>query len=397
MEPMHIRTYQHGLEFATILVWNPALVSVALAVAIGVVSGALTSLAGAGGGTLSTAGVRATGTSPTLAIGSTIPAMLPSAVVGSLRYAHAGLVNWRIALATGGVGAVLAVVGAVVSSMVDAHYLMLVCAAILAVTGIGILRGSDAADAAADPDAPAPSSLKAVLVGGLGGFVAGLLGVGGGLIVVPAFSRILRMPLRTAVGSSLVTVAIISVPAVVAHSMYGQIDWRVRAGARRRRGARCPHRLTAGDDRVGGDDGHRLRHRPRRRRRPAGGHRGLVARPLSGCSIRARALRYSLRLRRSGSRQRCSAWRLRSRTVVRASHPAEQIEFRYDEWEPVLERMNELSREGTGWINLFPETVDEEIDRPPSGSSVFGTLFRNQAPEVPLGTWTARPTRHRHR
>jgi uncharacterized protein len=136
-------------------------------------------------------------------------------------------VNWRIALATGGVGAVLAVVGAVVSSMVDAHYLMLVCAAILAVTGIGILRGSDAADAAADPDAPAPSSLKAVLVGGLGGFVAGLLGVGGGLIVVPAFTRILRMPLRTAVGSSLVTVAIISVPAVVAHSMYGQIDWRV--------------------------------------------------------------------------------------------------------------------------------------------------------------------------
>jgi uncharacterized membrane protein YfcA len=206
---------------------DPALVSVALAVAVGVASGALTSLAGAGGGTLSTAGVRATGTSPTLAIGSTIPAMLPSAVVGSLRYARAGLVNWRIALATGGVGAVLAIGGAVVSSMVDAHYLMLVCAAILAVTGVGILRGSAAVDAAADPDAPVPSSLKAVLVGGLGGFVAGLLGVGGGLIVVPAFSRILRMPLRTAVGSSLVTVAIISVPAVVAHSMYGQIDWRV--------------------------------------------------------------------------------------------------------------------------------------------------------------------------
>jgi len=70
--------------------------------------------------------------------------------------------------------------------------------------------------------------------------------------------------------------------------------------------------------------------------------------------------------------------------------PPEQIEFRYDEWEPVLERMKELSRNGSGWINLFPETVDDEIDRPPSGSSVFGALFRNQAPEVPLGTWTAR-------
>jgi uncharacterized membrane protein YfcA len=207
---------------------DPALVSLALAIAVGVASGVLTSLAGAGGGTLSTAGVRATGTSATLAIGSTIPAMLPSALVGSLRYAKAGLVNWRIALATGGVGAVLAVAGAVVSNMIDAHYLMIVCAAILAGTGVSILRGSARAEVdEARADAPAPSSTMAVLVGGFGGFVAGLLGVGGGLIVVPAFARILRMPLRTAVGSSLVTVAIISVPAVVAHSLYGQIDWRV--------------------------------------------------------------------------------------------------------------------------------------------------------------------------
>jgi hypothetical protein len=70
--------------------------------------------------------------------------------------------------------------------------------------------------------------------------------------------------------------------------------------------------------------------------------------------------------------------------------PPEQIEFRYDEWEPVLQRMNDLSRDRHGWINLFPETADEEIERPDSGSTVFATLFRNRAPEVPLGTWLAR-------
>jgi hypothetical protein len=70
--------------------------------------------------------------------------------------------------------------------------------------------------------------------------------------------------------------------------------------------------------------------------------------------------------------------------------PPEQIAFRYDEWETVLERMTELSRDGDGWINLFPETVDDVFERPPSGSSIFGTLFRNRAPEVPLGTWVAR-------
>ena len=43
--------------------------------------------------------------------------------------------------------------------------------------------------------------------------------------MVPAFTRLLRMPLRTAIGSSLVAVAIISVPAVVAHALFGQVDW----------------------------------------------------------------------------------------------------------------------------------------------------------------------------
>jgi uncharacterized membrane protein YfcA len=71
------------------------------------------------------------------------------------------------------------------------------------------------------------TAARVALVGAIGGFVAGLLGLGGGIIVVPAFTRVLRMPLRSAVGSSLVAVALLSVPAVVAHSAFGQVDWRI--------------------------------------------------------------------------------------------------------------------------------------------------------------------------
>src|SRR3954447_17849257 len=85
---------------------EPALLLIA---AIGLASGALTSMAGAGGATLSTAGVRAAGTTPSFAIGSTLPAVLPSAVAGSIRYPRAGLVDWRSALITGVSGALLAV------------------------------------------------------------------------------------------------------------------------------------------------------------------------------------------------------------------------------------------------------------------------------------------------
>jgi uncharacterized membrane protein YfcA len=197
--------------------------------AIGVVSGVITSLAGVGGATFSTAGVRAAGTAPSFAIGSTLPAVLPSAVAGSIRYARAGLVDWRSALTTGLSGAVLAVAGALTSRVVDAHMLMLVTALILGASGVGLLRSyrtaTDGGEAGSGEGPAAPGTTALLAVGGVSGFVAGLLGLGGGLIVVPAFTRFLRMPLRTAVGSSLVAVAVLSVPAVVAQSLLGNIDW----------------------------------------------------------------------------------------------------------------------------------------------------------------------------
>ena len=191
---------------------EPALLPMALIVGIGLASGVLSSLAGAGGATLSTAGVRAAGATPTLAIGSTLPAVLPSAVAGSFRYARAGLVDWRVGLTTGGTGALFAVAGAAASSQVDARLLMVACSVILG----GQRRRAPALLPALghrpgrrrSPRRPLPPSVAALAaVGASSGFVAGLLGLGGGLIVVPAFTRLLRMPLRSAIGSSLVAVA----------------------------------------------------------------------------------------------------------------------------------------------------------------------------------------------
>jgi hypothetical protein len=68
----------------------------------------------------------------------------------------------------------------------------------------------------------------------------------------------------------------------------------------------------------------------------------------------------------------------------------EQIEFRYDEWEPVLERMAELTRSGNGWINLFPETGEDDLAEPPEAGSLFGGLLGSRSPAVPMGTWVAR-------
>ncbi len=68
----------------------------------------------------------------------------------------------------------------------------------------------------------------------------------------------------------------------------------------------------------------------------------------------------------------------------------EQIEFRYDEWEPVLARITELAGARHGWINLYPEATehqDPEIE--PGSPSLLASMFKSRASLVPMGTWVA--------
>jgi uncharacterized membrane protein YfcA len=66
---------------------------------------------------------------------------------------------------------------------------------------------------------------RIVLIGAGSGFVAGLLGIGGGVLMVPAFTTLLRLAPKRAVGTSLASVAIFSVPAMVRHAQLGHISW----------------------------------------------------------------------------------------------------------------------------------------------------------------------------
>lgn len=223
----------------------------ALTVAAGFGAGVLSALLGVGGAVITTPAVRVLGAAPIDAVGSTVPAILPGAVAGTLRYAREGLVDWRAALGLGCSGAVFAVLGALATTLVDARLLMVATAGLMLWSGVTVVRGGE-------PRSPRPTPVDDPLAGveasetdgafvggpvsgtdrprhhhpgllaGLGalsGLVAGLLGVGGGIVMVPMLTGPLRAPMRTAVASSLVAVAIFSVPALVTHAWLGNIDW----------------------------------------------------------------------------------------------------------------------------------------------------------------------------
>lgn len=76
--------------------------------------------------------------------------------------------------------------------------------------------------------------IEIILLLGLGafsGFIAGLLGVGGGLIIVPALLYLLAgqvehsILMHTAVGTALATIVFTSLASVYAHHQHGAIHW----------------------------------------------------------------------------------------------------------------------------------------------------------------------------
>jgi uncharacterized protein len=80
--------------------------------------------------------------------------------------------------------------------------------------------------AAAPPTSGPRSSTRDVILVGLGaGFLSGVFGVGGGLLVVPALVLVLHFDQRLANGTSLAAILPISAASLVTYWSQGNVDW----------------------------------------------------------------------------------------------------------------------------------------------------------------------------
>jgi uncharacterized membrane protein YfcA len=205
-----------------------------LTLAIGVLTGMLSALFGVGGAVVSTPAIRLLGATAFEAVGTTLPAIFPSAASGTARYRAAGLIRNQVVLWTGGVGAAAAVGGSLLSHAVpgNGHLLMIATAVLMGITGWRLARNSVAAEPV-DPDATtgavrakvALQTWQLATVGVFAGALSGLLGIGGGIVMVPAFTEWLGLSIKESVGTSLACVAIIGAPGIVTHSILGDINW----------------------------------------------------------------------------------------------------------------------------------------------------------------------------
>lgn len=166
--------------------------------------------------------VKAATTESLLIVGTT-------ALLGSLDHARAGRVRWRTALAFGAAGAAGSLGGTALNRLASPHAILLGFAFLLLVAAAAMARGRGEPHRAETEPRGRGLWLRIVPLGIATGLLTGFFGVGGGFAIVPALVLLLAVPLRAAVGTSLVVIGITSAAALAAHLSSGRIDWAVAA------------------------------------------------------------------------------------------------------------------------------------------------------------------------
>lgn len=169
-----------------------------------------------GGGSIVTVPilVYVAGLAPREAVALSLPVVGTTAAVGALLEYRAGNMDLRAAGVFSLTGMVGAILGAPLTRLLPDPALMLLFAALMVAVGARMLSGRSETEAealgACDP-------LRCGIVGLGVGLLTGFLGVGGGFLLVPTLVRFARLPMRKAVGTSLLIIAANSASGFGAH------------------------------------------------------------------------------------------------------------------------------------------------------------------------------------
>ncbi len=198
------------------------------AIAIGLIAGFLAGLFGVGGGIVAVPGlVLLLGLTQHRAHATSMAAILATATAAAITAGLAGSVDWAVAavLACGSV--VGAYIGARLLDHIPEVWLAVAFSILATVSAVRLFIGSgDESPPTTSVDWSPRLVVSLVLVGLVAGTLAALLGVGGGIIYVPAMVLLLGLSQHVAQGSSLAAIIPTAVVATLTNMRAGRVDKR---------------------------------------------------------------------------------------------------------------------------------------------------------------------------
>jgi uncharacterized membrane protein YfcA len=199
------------------------------------------------------------------AVGISLLAVIATSSAGAATYLRRGVANLRLGLTLEVVTVLGAIVGGLVAFAVDERLIAALFGVMLVYVAITMVRrrapsaGGDPEPAVIEPDpaaeealqAPAPAPVPGgtarlaasvsrpeyhvrnvpagLALGGLAGVISALLGVGGGIVLVPAMHLAMGMPLRAATATSNLVIGVTASASAALYVLRGTIDPLVAA------------------------------------------------------------------------------------------------------------------------------------------------------------------------
>lgn len=190
----------------------------------GLVSGILAGLLGIGGGTILVPLLVTLGYTPVQAVATSSLAILVTSVSGSVQNWRMGYFGFKRVIYLGLPALVTAQIGVYLASRI-APYLLLFLFGILLLTNIYLVQLRQRLTAKGG--APTGQQFNPVLArlasGGAAGILAGLFGVGGGVIMVPLQMLLLGEQIKVAIQTSLGVIVLTAVSACIGHAVKGNV------------------------------------------------------------------------------------------------------------------------------------------------------------------------------
>ncbi|HEY2377694.1 MAG TPA: sulfite exporter TauE/SafE family protein [Gemmatimonadaceae bacterium] len=197
-----------------------------LALAIGLSLGIL-----GGGGSILTVPifVYVMGYTPKQSIAMSLVVVGATSLVGAIRHWRAGNFDVRAALVFGILAMVGARVGAEVAKLVPGIVQLVLLGIMMLAAAILMMRRREPSRT---PEIQRGGAITAVATAGVGlgvGMLTGLLGIGGGFLFVPALVLLARLPMKTAVGTSLFVIALSTAAGALGYRGQAVVPWDVVA------------------------------------------------------------------------------------------------------------------------------------------------------------------------
>ncbi|MDB9528194.1 sulfite exporter TauE/SafE family protein [Oscillatoria sp. CS-180] len=193
----------------------------------GVFAGALAGLLGIGGGTVMVPILLALGYEPIQAVATSSLAIIINSLSGSWQNWRMGYLDPERVLWLGLPAVVMVQLGVLLASSLSPQLLLIAFAILLAVNIflVGLRKQLASQETPTAESQKVNPKLARVLTGAIAGFMAGLLGVGGGVIMVPLQMLLLGDPIKRAIQTSLGVVVMTAIASTIGHATQGNVIW----------------------------------------------------------------------------------------------------------------------------------------------------------------------------